>query len=308
MPIKPLANVLDAVFLVRAGGDWMERLRASLTELSLGRPGRDRRELPDRLKVAVHMDELEQRMAGALRWDVVLERGAARPGGVGTAGRLYADMVEMGGRLPRYEWNPLYVTADLFNPGNEAGEVGRDPELEAVELLAHSNQLFPWQRGFLLDGSPINPRDPSCYAKMAAYGAAFGELVARWCETLEPVFACADLKNAATFWTRAVAGMSPAEARAVRFWDYLWPISYWSPALLAEKPGLAEKLAVLQLGEAELAKVEPFERTGVKVTARRLATGGLFVQYRNILGGEGRTSRGTVDAPLAARAGLKALP
>lgn len=308
MPIKPLANVLDAVFLVRAGDPFMDRLRASLLALSRGRPGRDQRESADALKVALHMDVLEQRLSGALKWDVALERGPVRPGSTGLAPRAYAEMLETGGQLPLYEWGPLQVSADLFNPANEAGEVAWDPQLEAIELVTHATQLFPWSRGTLLDGSPINPKDPRTYGRMAQYGELFGELVASFCEALQPVFACADLKNLAPFLGRAVAGLTPEEARAVRFWDYSWPIAYWSPELLAERPGLAEKLKALALTERELEKVEPFERTGLKTTTRQLSTGGLFVQYRSILGGETRSSRMTVDAPLAERAGLKRLP
>lgn len=307
MPIKPLAGVLNAVFLVRAGGPWTERLRTALLELSRGRPGRDQRERPDTLKVAMHLDVIEQRLAGELDWERELGRGLVERGGVSPAGRNYTDMVEVGGRLPRYAWAPLFVTADLFNPRNEAEEVAWDDTLEAIELSTHTLQLYPWARGTLADGTPINVSDPSCYAKMGRYGEAFGELIARWCELLEPVFAFADLKNSAPFLTRATAAAGPEHARGVRYWDHLWPISCWSPALLAERPGLAERLQSLALKPEELARVDPFERTGLKGTIRRLSNGGLFVQYRTILGGERQGSRATVDGPLADRAGLKKL-
>lgn len=302
MPIKPLAPVVDALFFARADGPWLEGTKEFLRELSRGRPGRDQRENPDALRVVMHMDVLEERLAGTLRWDQALERGGARPGDVGTAARRYGDMVEIGGQLPRYEWAPIYLTADLFNPRNEAGLPGWDPAFEVVELIASTNVLFPWQRGILLDGSQIRPRDPSCYAKMAHYGIAFGDAMALGCEKLAPYFACADLKNAAPFWAQASAG-----ATEPRFWDYLWPLSYWSPELLAERPGLAAKLESLNFTTAESMKVDAFEWTGIQVATRRLATGGIFVQYRNILGNELRTSRGTVDEPLARRAGLKPL-
>lgn len=307
MPIKPLANVINAVFLVHADLPWMDRLRSALLDLSLGPPGRDRRENPDALKVAMHLDVIERRLSGELRWDVALERGPVRPGGVGSAGRAYADMVETGGQLPRYDWAPLDATADLFNPRNEAGEVAWPAELEAIELVTHATTLYPWSRGTLLDGTPVRPKDPSCYAKMASYGEVFGNLVARWCELLDPHFAFADLKSSAPFLTRATAGETPDTAKSVHYWDYLWPISYWSPTLLTERPGLADSLEHLALKPDQLDRMDPFERTGIKPTARRLANGGLFVQYRMILGGEGRASRATVDGPLADQAGLKRL-
>lgn len=299
MPIQPLAPVIDALFFARADGPWLENTRDFLRELSRGRPGRDQRENPDSLRVVMHMDVLEQRLAGDLRWDEALDRGAAS--------RRYGDMVEIGGQLPRYEWAPIYLTADLFNPRNESACLGWDPTYEVFELLASTNVLFPWQRGILLDGSPIRPRDPGCYAKMSAYGTAFGDAMALGCEKLAPHFACADLKSASTFWARAVATLPESEARQVRFWDYLWPLSYWSPALLAERPGLAERLESLHLSPQERLKIDAFEQQGIEISTRRLKTGGLFVQYRTILGTELRTSRGTVDEPLARRVGLKPL-
>ena len=274
----------------------MERLRSALLELSRGRPGRDQAERPDTFKVAIHMDVLERRAAGELDWTRELDRGR------NDAARAYADMVEQGGQLPRYAWGPIFTTVDLFNPKNEAEQPLHDPAFEPIELVAHGTQLYPWASGTLLDGTPINLRDPSSYAKMTKYGEAFGEAIAMVCEHLQPHFAFADLKNTAPFPARA-ATTGPAPY----FWEWLWPVSYWSPELLAEHPGLTDKLTVLALKPEELAKVDAFERTGLRTVVRDLKTGGLFVQYRTILGGEGRTSRSTVDAPLAAQAGLKAL-
>jgi hypothetical protein len=272
----------------------MERLRAALDALSRGRPGPDQRENPDAIKVVMHVDVLEQRLARTLDWEAELGRA-----GRGSAVRAYTDMLEIGGSLPRYPWGPIYVTVDLLNPANEADVGGWSEEFEAVEVVASLTHLFPWARGTLLDGTPIRPNDPKSYANMAQYGTAFGEVVALFAEHLEPHFAFADTGGA----IRAIATDAARGPVPERFAAHLWPITVWSKELLDAKPGLEEALRTFAIPPDALAKVDALERTGLGVIRHDVPGGRLFVQYRTILGGQ--TTRNLVEAPLAALVGLK---
>lgn len=289
MPLRIHASTVSAVLFVRTADFWFDRLKAALHELSRGRPGRDRLENPDAFKVAMHLDVLESRLARTLDWESELGRS-----GKGSAVRAYTDMLEIGGQLPRYAWGPIHVTVDLLNPANEAEVAGWDEGFEAVEVLASLTHVFPWSRGTLLDGSPIRPNNPRSYAMMADYGKAFGEVVALIAGTLEARFACADTGSAIREIARA----------GRRFEDILWPLTAWSRALLDERSGLEAKLRALELPPQALAQVDALERTGLEVVRRDLAGGGLFVQYRTILGGQ--ASRAMVEKPMAAAVGLDA--
>jgi hypothetical protein len=102
--------------------------------------------------------------------------------------------------------------------------------------------------------------------------------------------------------TSAASVRNPAPA-GLPYWAYLWPLAYWSPELLSER--LEARLTTLALSPDQIAAIDPFERTGIRPTWRRLATGGLLVQYRFIFGTEGRASRARVDTPLARQAALR---
>jgi hypothetical protein len=54
-----------------------------------------------------------------------------------------------------------------------------------------------------------------------------------------------------------------------------------------------------------LAKVDRYERPHVRLDRRRLAYGGYFLQYRFLLGTEGRGERAIIDTPLARQLGLR---
>ncbi len=140
---------------------------------------------------------------------------------------------------------------------------------------------------------------------MAECGQALGKLAARWAEVLEPHFAYADMQYQAGFVQRATnpGSVTHPAPPGTRCWDYLWSLSYWSPELLT--PRLAERLRGLTITPEMRARFDPFWAASVRPTWRQLATGGLLVQYRFILGTEGRADRRAVDTPLAKQAGLR---
>jgi hypothetical protein len=290
MPIKPsLGLVVNTVFLVRAAGPWRERLAEALQRSSAA---------SDHEKIPAHLALIERRLAGELDWERALGGGPA-------ASRAYTAMLKQEGGLPLYHDPPLVFSADLFNPNDEGNDPAHYPDLIAIELLIHRDFLNPWLSGRLHDGTPIDYGSPACYGRMVAYGERFGRLVETWAETLAPVFAFADIQNTGAFMrtrTSPASVRNPAPA-GTPYWAYLWPLTYWSPELLNER--LEARLTVLALSPDQLAAIDPFERTGIRPTWRRLATGGLLVQYRFIFGTEGRASRTRVDTPLARQAGLR---
>ncbi len=221
------------------------------------------------------------------------------------AARRYSAMLLHEDHLPLYTWGDLHWTLDLFNPNNEGADPAYDPQLIVLELLVHTRELYPRRSGTLHDGTPIVPSSPESYGQIAHYGAQFGELAARCVEALDPVFACADMVCLWAFMQTRVnpaATSNPAPAGS-RYWDFLWSLSYWSPALLTGK--LAVRLKRLEVTEQMRAKIDPFELQGICPRWRALTTGGLFVQYRYIFGVELRGTRATIDTPLAKQAGLR---
>jgi hypothetical protein len=221
------------------------------------------------------------------------------------AARLYSAMLLHEDHLPLYTWGDLHWTLDLFNPNNEGADPAYDPQLIVLELLVHTRELYPRRSGTLHDGTPIVPSSPESYGQIARYGAQFGELAARFVEALDPVFACADMVGLWAFMQTRLnpaATSNPAPAGS-RYWDFLWSLSYWSPALLTDK--LAVRLKRLEVTEQMRVKIDRFELQGICPTWRALTTGGLFVQYRYIFGVELRGTRATIDTPLAKQAGLR---
>jgi hypothetical protein len=257
MPIRPPGiNAINPLFFVPAGSPWQGRLAAALARTGAG---------ADRKKIARHLALLERRQAGLLDWEAELGDEGARPF---SATRAYSAMLKAEDRLPLYRFEDLVFTADLFNPDDEGGDPAFDPNLVVVELLIHRDWLYPWPTGRLHDGTAIDYANPEHYARLAFYGAELGELVALWAEELAPLFACADVQNSARFIHTAT---DPASVRnpappGTRHWDYLWPLSYWSPALLDENAGLAERLRGLSLTPAQQAALDRFEARGVAPT------------------------------------------
>jgi hypothetical protein len=86
-------------------------------------------------------------------------------------------------------------------------------------------------------------------------------------------------------------------------WDFLWSINVWGPDLVV--PGWGDRLDALVLEPALMAKVDQHERPYVRLDRRHLAYGGHFLQFRFLLGTEGRGERAIIDTPLAQQLGLR---
>jgi hypothetical protein len=270
--------------------------------LSQHRPGVDGQpETTD--KVKQHLALIERRLSGELNWRTALttERPAQHP-------KAYTAMLKEEGLLPLYLYGPLVLTVDLFNPNNEAHDPAYDPNFEVIELLVYRDIINPWSTGYFPDGAKIDHSSIEDYRRLATYGAALGELVGLWAEILQPIFAFSEgLQYHARWLERARSSTSVKNVAppGTTYWDYLWPLSYWSKALLDDK--LAGRLKHLRLAELQLQAVDRFERVGIRPIYKELSTGGLLVQYRFILGAENRTSRARVDTPLAKQAGLRTI-
>ena len=294
MPLDlPAVNAVNAVWFVSRDAPWPARLAALWREL--GAPG---------AAIDAGLDLLARRAAGELDWNRELAGGLLPNGRPCPPVRRYADLLASDPSaplptvLPLVHVPPLVVAFDVWGPGERAGESGA----LGLEMLVHRDAIRPWRAGAVLaDGTLIDVSRPDHYARLARYGDAFADLMARGCEALRPAFALADgLQPVGDFLGRArperVRHPAPEGARLA---DYAWALAYWAPQRLDE--GLAVRLAGLRLPERP-ASAWP---DGVEPSVRTLATGGIFLRVRRILGGETRGDRSAVETPLAERLGLR---
>jgi hypothetical protein len=289
-----MLNAINTLFFVPAKSPWPERLGQALSASS-------QEDVSD--KVERHLDLLERRRAGQLDW-----RPALIEAGPNKQARAYSAMLKEEKLLPLYSYGPLTFTVDLFNPTNEGQDPAYDPDLEIIELMVHRDVINPWRTGHFPDGSKINHASIEDYRRLTTYGVALGDLATRWAEILDPLFAFSEgLQYHARWMDRVLSSTSVKNAvpPETKYWDYLWPLAYWSKDLLDEK--LAERLKRLRLTEQQMQAIDSFERLGINPTWQELATGGLLVQYRFIFGSEGRGSRAKVETPLAQQAGLRTI-
>lgn len=293
MPLDlPTVNVIDAVWFVPADGDWADRTAALLAELGA-----------DRAALGGGIDLLRRRARGEHDWRVALA-GQLLPNGrpcppvrrYGDALLTGADENELG--VPIVSVPPLTVALDVWGPGERGGE----PGMLGLELVVHRQVVHPWRPGAVLwNGTVLDTRDPGHKALLRPYGDAFARVMARGCEVLEPVFALSDgLQPLGDFLAKA----GPANVRhpapeGARLADYAWPLTYWSADRLDD--ALRARLQRLHLPSRS-----PGGWTdGVDVEVRTLATGGVFLQVRHILGQELRGDRTSVETPLAEQLALR---
>lgn len=303
-------NGINAVWFVPEGSPWRDRVPALLRDLGADEALAER--------VRAHLD---LRASGELDWDAHL-RGALLPNGrPAPPVRLYNDRLRGGetGRrtggeasgttgsttgsaaddLPLIPIGPLVVAFDVWGAGDHGGE----PGTLGLEVVVHRQVVHPWQPGReLWDGTVVDVRNPDHFAKLAFYGDAFAQVMARGCEVLRPVFALSDgmqplSDQLARATSDSVQRPAPPDARLA---DFAWALMYWAPERVDEK--LRERLERLSLPDPTPATHFP---SGVEPTVRPLAGGGTFLQVRHILGSETRDARKHVETPLAKQLGLR---
>ena len=294
MPLEfPAVNAINAVWFVPVDAPWQARLRDLWREHGVADADADG-----------WIATLERRAAGALNWTDALAGGVLPNGRPCPPVRRYQD--HLAGRpaeasattLPLLHAPPLTVGFDVWGPGERAGE----PDTLGLEMLVHRDVIRPWRAGAVLaDGTVVEVGRPDHYARLAAYGDAFADLMARGCEMLEPVFALSDgLQPIGDFLAKArpenVRHAAPPDARLA---DYAWALAYWAPERV--DGALRERLGRLRLPERKA----PLWPDGAELAVRTLATGGAFLRARRILGSEGRSDRAAVETPLAKGLGLR---
>lgn len=290
MPLTLVGRIKDAVVSLPPGTDWragVARFLAGFTD--------------DGLPVTRHLGLLEERAAGRLPWLEALA-GATLPGGRPMPpSRRYAEMLVTEERLPLYDLGPLRFSLDLHDPANEAGVPAFEAGRMDLALVADAGHFAALPGGALDSGLPPG----ELMAQRAANGARLGELVARLVEATGADFAYADIS--ATGWrvdtARDATRVVHAAPEHVRPWDYLWSITAWAGARLTAD--LATRVDRLELDPAVLDRIDPHERPHYRLERRRLAGGGLFLQYRFLFGSELRNSRTVCDTPLAQGLGLR---
>ncbi len=293
MPLELGAvHAVNAVLFVPENTPWRDRVGEILHEGGL-----------DEAAVATWSDLLERRARGEHDWREALGGRTFPDGRASPPVRAYNDALRGGppadlpGLVPLLDAPPLKVALDVWGPGERGGE----PGTLGLELLVHRDVVWPWRAGAtLVDGTVVDVNDSEHHARLALYGDAFGDVMARACERLRPVFAvCDGMQPVSDFLGRAQPGrvQHPAPAGA-RLADYAWALTFWSEERLDDR--LRDRLVRL-----ELPSPRPTWPDGVAISLRDVADGGIFLQARHILGAEGRTSRAQLETPLAQQLGLR---
>jgi hypothetical protein len=291
VPLAMPGRTKDAVVVVPREAEWRSGVRQFLRGL-----GGD----PDR--ITRHLDLLDERAAGRRPWAAELDGRTLPNGRPMPPGRAYAEMLVEEGPLPLYDAGGFTVSVDFHNPDNEAGVDGYEPSLLELAIVADVGAFTAGVPGSSLDrAEPIEV----ITGQRAERGAALGRLVAALAEAVEARFAYADVGS--TGW-RVQAASKPTSVVhpstvSLGPWDFLWSVNVWGPDLVA--PGWGDRLDALVLEPELMAKVDRYERPYVRLDRRRLAYGGHFLQYRFLLGTEGRGERAIIDTPLAQQLGLR---
>lgn len=294
MPLEfPAVNAINAVWFVPEGAPWRARLRDLWREHGVTDAVADG-----------WIATLGRRATGSLNWTQELAGGVLPNGRPCPPVRRYQELLaaDRSGpsatTLPLLRMPPLMVGFDVWGPGERSGE----PGTLGLEMLVHRDVIRPWRAGAVLaDGTVVEVGRPDHYARLAAYGDAFADLMARGCEMLEPVFALADgLQPLGDFLAKArpesVRHAAPVGARLA---DYAWALAYWAPERVDD--ALRQRLAGLRLPDRPVGAWPD----GADLAVRTLSTGGVFLRARRILGGETRGDRVAVETPLAQGLGLR---
>ncbi|MHB2016405.1 MAG: hypothetical protein ACYCW6_05595 [Candidatus Xenobia bacterium] len=263
-------DALNALYILPQDSPWRKNLKIALMTLASPKGFQTtgqyaRRENRD--KVASHLTLLEERLSGKLQW---------------TDADAYGAGLLEEGTLPLYTAGSLHYTMDLWNPNNEANDAAYDSGTLILELIMHRDFVYPRP---LLE----HPDDPQEYAKLAEYGRVVNHIFSIFAELLEPKFAFADIE----YTGASVPG---------NWWDYLWPLSVWSPELLDE--ARLKKLRATWLTKEEEATLHPLERVAIQPVWRTLTNRAFCLQTRQILGVPGGVPR-EADRLLAAHADLR---
>lgn len=288
MPLALVGRTKDAVVSAPAAVRWEDGVVQYLRGLT-----------DDEAKIERHLDLLQQRAAGQLPWRDVLIDGVLPNGRPMPPSRRYAEMLVNEERLPLYEADGLRFSLDLHNPGNEAEARGYELEQREFAIVADVDYFSQGGPPEQTSNLPHEERAE----RRAAVGRTLGNQLARLMESTAGVFAYADI--GATLWPGNASGrwLRKRDPATLRPWDFLWSITIWSPSLLTVEDREA-RLSRISLTDEILAGVDRFERPYIELISRRLANGALFLQYRQLLGVELRSSRSALDTPLAQQAGL----
>jgi len=294
---EALTEQVRAHLDLRARGelDWSVHLRGAL--LPNGRPAPPVRLYNDRLQGGATGGETGGRTGSESGGESGAETGSTTGNATGSTTGSTTD--NAADALPLIPIGPLVVAFDVWGAGDHGGE----PGTLGLEVAVHRQMVHPWQPGSeLWDGTVVDVRNPDHFAKLAFYGDAFAQVMARGCEVFRPVFALSDgMQPLSDQLARAtsdrVQRSAPPDARLA---DFAWALMYWAPERLDET--LRERLERLSLSDPT---PTPTFSSGVEPTVRTLAGGGTFLQVRHILGSETRDARKHVETPLAKQLGLR---
>ncbi len=285
-------SAVNAVLFVPEGVPWRDRVGAFMHGGGV-----------EEGTTAAWLDLLDRRARGDHDWREALSGRTFPDGRASPPVRAYNDALQgappadLPGLLPLLKVPPLWVAIDVWGPGERAGE----PGTLGLEFLVHTQVLHPVRAGTaLMDGTVVGVNDPARFERLAIHGDAFADLMVRFCEALQPVYALSDgMQPVADFLAKARPGRvrhpAPADARLA---DYAWALTYWSPERVDDR--LRERLAQLELPQRRLLVPD-----GAAISVRELSTGGVFLQARHVLGSETRDSRVHVETPLAQGLGLR---
>lgn len=291
MPLALSGRPKDAVAVLPPGAPWREGIARFLRTLT-----------DDAGRIQRHLEVLDARAAGDLRWADVFADARLPDGRPMPASRRYAETLVDEERLPLYDVGELRLTLDLHNPGDEGGAAWFDPDRLEVCLVADVRYFSNIAPGSIFD--PAAP-PPETAARRAANGRLLGDLLAGLVEATDAEFAYADIHSTGALLRTAIdpASVVHPAPTDIRPWDFLWSINVWGGDHVT--PDLERRLESLELTDAMLGRIDPAYRPHFGFDRRTLATGARFLQYRTCLGSESRTERAAVDTPLAAALRLR---